>query len=123
MLKNKNVKIGETEYIINGLDAISAISVLPVFQRVAESFTHIASGRRDMSSPEELRADLEHVLFKSSVLRVVDGVSPNGNPLAKDVTHHSQLPEELKEIGELIQAIGSHVFGYELPEDNEPKKK
>lgn len=122
MLKNKNIEVGDFKYIINGLDAISSISLLPVFQRVANAFVDISSGSTQRTSPDEFKEDLECLLYKSSILREIYDKSPSGNPLARDVTHHTQLPTEISDVGKIVEKIGSHLYGYELL-DNDDKKK
>jgi hypothetical protein len=122
MLKDKKIKIGDKDYIINGLDAITSISLLPVFQRVTNVFMGIAQGSPEKIKPSDLKNDLECLLIENNVLREIYEVSTNGNPLARNVTHHSQLPEEISEIGNLIQEIGIFIYGYVMPESDDKKK-
>lgn len=122
MLKNKKVNVNDKNYLINGLDAISSISLLPVFQRVANTFMSISKGENSDCSPIEIKEDLNYLFFEAGVLKEIYDKSKNNNDLARDVTHHTQLPEKIEDIGTLVQEIGSHVFGYELPESDNKKK-
>lgn len=129
MIKNKNIKIADKEYIINGIDAITSIAIMPTFQRVAMLLLSLTKtdAFEVSGSPhiivKDFKHDLEQLLLHSSILREIYDVSKEGNPLARDVTHSSQLPPEISDIGYLIQEIGAHLYGYTINIEDEPKKK
>jgi len=108
----KRLTVDGKEYIVNKVDALTSLSLLPTCQRITKVFDK----KNPHVDPVDTHKDLNNLLLSFKILRLV-GTKEDGGIIAPDVVDKTQLPSTIEGISDLALSLIDIIY-----EDRSAKK-